>query len=424
MIAADARYVRPDGSVTGPLALRVGAGERVLVSGPSGSGKSTLLGLLSGALARHGRGRVEGAARLGDVDPGALPPAERPKRIGFVPQDPGDALVAGTVADEVAFGPRCARLPDVEERVRAALARAGAAVDGGRDPRALSTGERQRVVVAGALAAGARVLLLDEPLAHLDPAGARALLVELGRLADEGVAVVVAEHRVRTVLPWCTRHVSLRDGRVVDDGLPGAAPPEPTAVPLPDPAGPEVLVEPELSWPGLFRGRSLSLRAGERVAVVGPNGVGKSTLLGLLSGRLSGRPRQGRLEVPADPDLTLFCDTVRAELAYGPTERGADRAAVAEVVARVAAALRLGPVLDRPPHATSRGERLRVAVGAAIAAGPRVLLLDEPTAGQDEEAVEALFLGLRALLPDGAVVFATHDPGVARRHAHRVVELP
>ncbi|MCB9684444.1 MAG: ATP-binding cassette domain-containing protein [Alphaproteobacteria bacterium] len=419
MIRVEASWVRSsDSAELGPFRLTLGRGERVLISGPSGAGKSTLLSLLSGGLARHGRGRVVGEVRIDERDPATMPPAERPSCLGVVPQEPGDALVAGTVADEVAFGPRCAGLTELERRVGEALERAGCRVDRGRDPRELSTGERQRVVIAGALAAGAPVLLLDEPLAFLDPAGAEALLRELAALSEVGVTVVVAEHRVRTVLPWCTRHVALRDGVVVADGAPGASPPEPDALPLAPPAEEVVLRvdgvdEPRA--PGL-RDLSVELRAKERVAVLGANGVGKSTLLRALA---AGSP--DRIEVPADPDLTLFCGTVREELAYGPTERRLPGAM--EHVIRVARALRIEHLLDRAPHASSRGERLRIAVAAALCTRPAVLLLDEPTAGQDEAAVERLFAGLRELVPDAAVIFATHDPGVARRHAHRTIVL-
>ena len=150
------------------------------------------------------------------------------------------------------------------------------------------------------------------------------------------------------------------------------------------------------------------------MAILGVNGVGKSTLLRALAG-------PERIEVPADPDLTLFCGTVREELAYGARERGLP--GTEEHVLRVARALRIEHLLDRPPHASSRGERLRIAVGAALCTRPTVLLLDEPTAGQDEDAIERLFAGLGELVPDAAVLFATHDPGVARRHAHRAIVL-
>jgi energy-coupling factor transporter ATP-binding protein EcfA2 len=125
------------------------------------------------------------------------------------------------------------------------------------------------------------------------------------------------------------------------------------------------------------------------------------------------------IEVPQDPDLTLFCATVDAELRYGPTERGW----TGDDVPRIAADLGLGDLLDRPPHGLSRGQRLRTAVGAVLTCRPRILLLDEPTAGQDPDAVERVMAVVDRELGDGALLFATHDEDLAGRWANRVVRL-
>jgi energy-coupling factor transporter ATP-binding protein EcfA2 len=389
----------------GPVAVTVAPGERLLLSGPSGSGKTTMLRMLSGAAGRAGAtvgGRVEVAGR----DPADLRPAERPGLLGAVPQRPDDALVGGTVGDELSFAPRCAGLA---VDLAAAAARVGLRVPLDADPRATSTGERQRLVVGAALACRAQVLLLDEPLAHLDPAGADALLATLAALADAGTAVVVAEHRLGRVRPWASREVSLEAGRIVRDGPP--LPPDPPAPPAPwTPPGEVVVSVRGLTLPRGLPPLTLEVRGTERVALVGPNGAGKTTLLDALAERLGRRA----VWIPADPDLTLTAPDVRSELAFGARPGGPE-------VARVARALRIDHLLERPPHAASRGERLRVAVGAALCAGPEVLLLDEPTAGQDPDAVEALFAALREL--GAAVVFATHDLAVAARHAHRTIEV-
>lgn len=389
----------------GPVHLTVQRGERLLVSGRSGSGKTTLLRLLSGAAARAGA-VIDGAVRVGGDDPAALPPPLRPARLGSVPQRPDDALVGGTVGDELSFAPRCAGRA-VDPAVVAA--RVGLRVDLGADPRATSTGERQRLVVGAALACEAPVLLLDEPLAHLDPEGADALLDRLAQLARDGVTVVLAEHRLPRVAPWCDRQVVLAGGRIVADGPPGplAAPP-----PLPAEAPPGAPVVAVRGLP-LPQGRpplDLTVRAGERVALVGPNGAGKTTLLEALAERLGRRA----VWIPADPDLTLTAPDVRRELAWGARPGGPDPDAIAR-------ALGVAHLADRPCHAASRGERLRIAVAAGLCAGPDVLVLDEPTAGQDPDAVEAMFLAARAAR--ATLVFATHDLSVAARHAHRTIRV-
>jgi energy-coupling factor transport system ATP-binding protein len=190
----------------------------------------------------------------------------------------------------------------------------------------------------------------------------------------------------------------------------------------------------------VWRGLAFALHEGECVALVGANGSGKSTLLHLLAG-LS-RPTAGRIEservaeqpfvgavglVPQNPDLTLFCATVRDEISFGPRQFGVDAVTIESRCAELARQLNLEPLLDEPPLALSQGQRLRTAVAAALSVEPRVLLLDEPTTGQDRVQVERVMAAIRdALRPPraaGCVLFSTHDLSIVARHARRVLVL-
>ncbi len=455
-------YPSGEGWALADVDLTVAAGELVLVTGPTGCGKSTLLRLAAGLLARHGQGEVRGEARFGGLSAADAAPSERVRALGFVSQEPGDQLVASTVEDELAFGAEsaCWEPGRIDERVQELLGLMDLDLALERSVRALSGGQQQRLVVAAALSAGGRHLLLDEPLAQLDPRAAQELLLRLRQLADAGHAVLMVEHRLEACLPVCDRLVVLDAGRVCWDG-PAASPPLaqlralgltlPGLVDLADRLGGEdpatrtyapqsraqvVLGDALLSvaveswcWPGTEEGLGavrLTVRAGERIALVGGNGAGKSTLLGLLSGRLEadGVTRQGAVvEVPQDPDLSLFCATVGEEVAHGPVEQRLDAEEVDRRVTSTLEALSLTSLLDRPPQALSRGQRLRVAVAAGLSCHPRVLLLDEPTAGQDRDQVERMLSGVAETLADGAVVFATHDLDLAFRHATRVIHL-
>lgn len=419
----------------GPVDLDVGPGELVFLTGPTGCGKSTLLRLAAGLLQRHGRGEVSGQVTVSGDAPESLSPADRVSRIGFVSQEPSDQIVAGTLGDEIAFGLESAGWPHdrIGPRVDALLAMMGLPPEPERPALALSGGQRQKLVVAAALAAGAGLLLLDEPLSQLDPDSSRELMGQLRRLADGGIAILLVEHRRRAVLPFADRVVEMEDGRIVSDrpAKDEELVHEPHAAPTSAPVQPGRAI---LQARGLTHrfgpvlaldGVDVCLRAGERVALVGRNGAGKSTLLGLLAGHIKGRVhRDGRVvDVPQDPDLALFCATVRSELAYGPTEARLAVDRVSERVAAAADALSLTDLLDRPPQALSRGQRLRTAVAAALTCRPDALLLDEPTSGQDHEQVERMMCGLRSSLADGLLVFATHDLELARHHATRVLVL-
>lgn len=475
-----AGYTYPSGAraAVAGVDLRVDSGDIVLLTGPTGCGKSTLLRLAAGLLQRHGQGRVEGEVRICGAAPASLEPAERVGVLGFVNQEPGDQLVAARVGDEVAFAMASAGWDParMDAAVPRMLEMVGLEVGEDRDTAALSGGQTQRLVVAAALAAQARVLLLDEPLAQLDPVGARALLGRLRALADGGVAVLIVEHRIEACLRFVDRVAVMAEGRLLRDDpadawaadgpaidsaerlgltLPGpvalararaaldAAPqtrPDPVSAAVSADvtaaAGPALraVEDARHTWPGAdtpaLDGVHLRLHPGERVALLGGNGAGKSTLLRVLAGeRLPGETGAGAtgsgrvVAVPQDPDLALFCERVSDELAYGPEEARLGREAVARRVRDAARTLSVDTLLERAPQALSRGQRLRVAVAAALTCAPDVLLLDEPTSGQDHGQVDRMMAGLRSGLGGGALVFATHDVDLALRWATRVLVL-
>ena len=411
------------------VSMSLQPGQLVLLSGPTGCGKSTLLRLVAGLLQRHGQGQTRGSVQVAGLDPARTPPSQRVGLLGFVGQEPQDQLVAGTLGDELAFAMESAGwdAPRIEARLPELLELVGLPLSLDRSTQALSGGQCQRLVTGAALSAGARVLLLDEPLAQLDPEGARRFMERLRSLCDQGVTALLVEHRLHLVQPWCDRFLLMDRGRLVAEepspeelealGLHPSPPTTPGPVSEPGP----LLAQLEglrHRYAGAedeaLRGVDLQLRAGERVALLGPNGSGKSTLLRRIE------EETGALAVPQDPDLALFCESVASELGYGPGEWGLP---VAERVQAAARALSLTELLDQAPQALSRGQRLRTAVGAALACQPRILLLDEPTSGQDFEQVERMFVALREELAQGALIFATHDRALAARHATRVLEL-
>jgi energy-coupling factor transporter ATP-binding protein EcfA2 len=194
------------------LTLAVERGEVVALAGAVGSGTSTLL-LVAGGYAP----RLLGGTLVGT----RVSAARRPAIVFATPWTQVTGLFQ-SVRGEVAFGPASFAIP--RARVLAltaeALERLGAAHLAGRDPADLSGGELQRVIVAGALAMEPDLLLLDDPAAELDPAGADALYALLPRLAERGVTVLVATPDYERAARVVTRALLLLDGRIVDDGAP------------------------------------------------------------------------------------------------------------------------------------------------------------------------------------------------------------
>ncbi len=433
LILSDCGYTYPGGvrGVHG-VNLQISAGEKMLITGASGSGKSTLIRLAAGLLQRHGDGEVSGSVSIAGRDPAQLQPAERAAAVAFVSQIPTDQLITGTVGDELAFGLESASWgPDrIETRISEVWARLGIAVPLERDPATLSGGQAQRLVVAASTAVGAPVLLLDEPLAQLDSEGVTELLALLSELAESGVAVVLVEHRLGVCLPWADRVAVLERGTLARVCEPKALvrPEQTTRVRVATSSGPVIAEVRDLHFKygdtPVLQGVDLQVHSGESIALLGPNGVGKSTLLAAFSGDIPGASVTGRVvDVPQDPDLALFCSTVREELEFGPEDWNIPRAQIVERVTRTAGLLGIDELLERPPQALSRGQRLRVAVGAALTTEPALLLLDEPTAGQDRESIDGIMDALEALPSGTSVIFATHDNELARRRAHRIAFL-
>jgi len=454
------------------LDLTVEAGERVLLLGPSGSGKSTLLTALAGLVDPESGVETEGLLLVDGRDPRAAR-----ERSGLLFQDPESQIVMGRAGDDVAFGleNRCVPTDAIWPRVDAALAAVDFPYGRDRPTHALSGGEQQRLALAGTLALQPGLLLLDEPTASLDPDGAAEVRAVVGRMLDRlGATMLLVEHRVDEAVALVDRAVVIEaGGGVVADGSPGEVfrahgaalsaagvwipdrhppPPERRARP---PASTLVLAErASYRYPGAVVDAvepiDLQLRSSEALAIVGPNGSGKSTVAMLVSGLLP--PGTGRVvatqalsaghgherladwhardlasrvgTVFQDPEHQFLTRSVRDELLLGPARTGVDAPVAARRADELLERLRLGHLAEANPFTLSGGEKRRLSVATALATAPRLLVLDEPTFGQDRRTWAEL-LQLLAAQRDGGrgVCFVSHDRPFVDALADRTLEL-
>jgi len=415
--------------------LVVDRGRIVVLEGPSGGGKTTLLRVLAGlAPAFHG-GEAWGTASVAGLDLRTAAPGLIAQRVGFLFQEPEAQGVMTETLRDVAFGLQCRgwAADRIEPAARAALAAVGCAHLVGRRLDTLSSGERQRVALAAVLAPEPDVLVLDEPTAQLDDDAACELVGQLRRLADRGLAIVLSEHRRDRIEHLADEVLGVEGGRIGAPPAPAAYPAEPvTAVASGAPL--LTLEEVDLRRDGapVLDRISCTLHRGGSIALVGPNGSGKSTLLRAIAGLetptagtiatarrdLTHVPADRRVPeirlVPQDPGRTLLEDTAEAEIRTGAALLGMPE----EPGSRAIDDLGLSPLLDRHPRDLSVGERERVAIAAALAIEPAILLLDEPTRGMDavHRATMARIIGERRAR-GLATITATHDRAFVRATA-------
>ncbi|GAB4505934.1 MAG: ATP-binding cassette domain-containing protein [Anaerolineales bacterium] len=443
------------------VSLRVGPGEFVLISGPSGCGKSTLALALAGLIPQAVPAQLYGRVVVDGLDTGNAPVHALARKVGIVFQNPATQLFNVTVEEEVGFAPRNIGLSaaEVKARVDEALEAVGIPHLRGRKLRALSGGEQQRVAIASVLSLRPRVLVLDEPTAHLDWRGVEQLLLALERLRREhGVTVILIEHRLAAVAQAATRVVLMDRGRIVADGAPGAILSDRSLLamlglrypwcdvgrrvdpvgPAPRPHGDEPLVALRGVSAGygkhrVLDGLDLALYPGQFVALVGENGAGKSTVARVLAdivraerGKVEWHPSLRKLPVGRrvgllfqNPLNQLVCDYVEEEVAYGPANYS-----VNADLASLFAAADLTELRRARTQNLSAGQQQRTALAAALALRPRLLILDEPTMGQDWAHLSRLMDYLTQLNDNGqAILLITHDDRLVCRYARRIVRM-
>jgi energy-coupling factor transport system ATP-binding protein len=313
------------------------------------------------------------------------------------------------------------------------------------------------------------ILLLDEPLASLDPASAPEALALFRRLADEGVSIILVEHRVEDALSIHPDRVFfMQEGQAAYYGPPdglaemvdyrevklpasivirhAANNPPPTFEPAIQPNGRAPLVTFEnVSFaydgdgPTVIRDVNLTIRQGDVIALLGPNGAGKTTLVKHAIGLL--KPRQGSVLVEGgdtkktsvaqiahtlgyvfqSPSHMLFAPTVREELAFGPRNLGYSQETIAAGVSEAIETVNLKGLEEYPPLALSFGQQKRVSIAAILAMHSKILVMDEPTAGQDYWNYMAFMDSILQMPGFEAILFITHDLDLAICYASRVI---
>lgn len=482
------------------ITLKINQGEFVLLLGMSGSGKSTFLRAMNGLIPRFYGGTIAGHVYLFQQNLTSLSQRQIVSSIGFLQQDPERQLLLQTVERELVFGLENLAVSAADMKSRLAeisqLFGLGAQIE--KKTAELSGGEKQRIALASILAPYPGLLLLDEPTSQLDPVHAEEVLQTVRRLNEEwGITVLMSEHRVERCFHLADRILLFESGKVTFDGTPkefvdtartqverqsflppvtrqfmglGIAGELPLTVKaarasmqaldrLNEPvSGKEraskALLDSDHIKPAIYNlslvsagypgneevicSLSLSIRKGDRIALLGENGAGKSTFAKLLCGAV--QIRKGELKwkeqlvdhafwndswrrigyLSQNPNDYFLHDEVETELEFALQQLSLSKEEKEERKEELLTRLGLLPYRKRHPHDVSGGEKQRLALALILPARPELLILDEPTRGLDAEQKNALIDLLEEMeIPTTMII--THDVEFASAFANRVL---
>ena len=481
--------------------LTIYEGEKVLILGPSGCGKSTLMSCINGLIPFSNEGEITGSCKVNGRETKNLSIFELSKEVGTVLQDSDAQFVGLSVGEDIAFSmenemvPREKMIPEVEklsgivgmEEFISAL------------PFDLSGGQKQKVALAGVISDKVNILMFDEPLAALDPKMGVATIELINEVSkDKTKTVIIIEHRLEDVLYRpVDRIILMGEGRIVADTTPfellnsdllkKSGVREPLYITAMKYAGcdiskneticdienlelsgedkekllaffheetPEIKKEPgdeivrlENVTFGYEHGKTVvndlcvSIKKGERVAVVGKNGAGKSTMAKLITG--IHRPADGKIFINGKdykkstvkqigeqvgyvmqlPNQMIVKDIIKDEVELALHLRDLSEEEIENRASEAMKACGLYSMRKWPVDSISYGQKKRVTVASIMALGPDTIILDEPTAGQDYRHYTDIIKFINRLNSEfgKTIIFITHDMHLAIENTDRAI---
>ena len=489
-------YPNADKKTLDDISIVIHNGEFVTICGKSGCGKTTLLRLLKSSLSPIGN--VEGRISFSGTPLSDCDLKTQASEIGFVMQSPDNQIVTDKVWHELSFGLESlgCSTPEIRARVSEMASFFGMDIWFHKDVSELSGGQKQKLNLASVMVLQPSVLVLDEPTSQLDPIAAQDFFKTLEKINRElGVTVVITEHRLEEAFPLSDRVIVLDKGKIIADAPPREvgkqlnllshdmcmALPTPikvhNAIPneqicplniregrrwletyaqtneffldtVPKDNSPsektDFIVEASDVWfrydpysADVIKGLDISIRKGEIFAILGGNGVGKTTALSLISGII--KPYRGEIRIkgknsskikdlyrgiigflPQNPQSLFVKKTVFLDLMDILSEQKIPQEECEMQIANISSLCCIEHLLEKHPYDLSGGEQQRAALAKVLLCKPEILLLDEPTKGMDAHFKETFANILRSLKQNGiTVIMVSHDIEFCAEHADR-----
>lgn len=443
--------------------LEIAYGQRIAIIGKNGSGKSTLAKIIAG-LSSPDSGIVTLCGikvfEANNVDSKAYQKAR--ESIGALFQSPEDQIVTTVVEDDVAFGLEnlCASKEFMKQNISNALRAVNMENHRFSDPSNMSGGQQQRVAIASSIATKSKLIVLDEPTSMLDSCAKEDVNKLFNKLQTSGTTIVQVTHKI-SECKNADRILMLENGKLRDVSLleldeffteksPAViesksmtenAKKSNTAIEISN-----LNVSYTNSQTPIIRDYSLSVKSGEIVAIMGKNGCGKSTLAKTIcalikydSGsicvngiKISEKTSKSQMReirknigyVMQLPEQQLFAQTVFEDVAYGPKNFGLEGRELHSRVLNALKSLHIEHLAQKSPFELSGGQQRLAAIAGVLACNPKILVLDEPTAGLDFEYAKIVLKILSDLHNKGiTIIVITHDLNEAKSLGARIVTL-
>lgn len=443
--------------------LEIAYGQRIAIIGKNGSGKSTLAKIIAG-LSSPDSGIVTLCGikvfEANNVDSKAYQKAR--ESIGALFQSPEDQIVTTVVEDDVAFGLEnlCASKEFMKQNISNALRAVNMENHRFSDPSNMSGGQQQRVAIASSIATKSKLLVLDEPTSMLDSCAKEDVNKLFNKLQTSGTTIVQVTHKI-SECKNADRILMLENGKLRDVSLleldeffteksPAViesksmtenAKKSNTAIEISN-----LNVSYTNSQTPIIRDYSLSVKSGEIVAIMGKNGCGKSTLAKAIcalikydSGsicvngiKISEKTSKSQMReirknigyVMQLPEQQLFAQTVFEDVAYGPKNFGLEGRELHSRVLNALKSLHIEHLAQKSPFELSGGQQRLAAIAGVLACNPKILVLDEPTAGLDFEYAKIVLKILSDLHNKGiTIIVITHNLNEAKSLGARIVTL-
>ncbi|MFX1356154.1 MAG: ABC transporter ATP-binding protein [Promethearchaeota archaeon] len=465
------KYKASKDLVLNSINLKINRNEFVGIMGPTGAGKSTLCSCINGLIPLKTRGWIKGVVNVLNMNTRTQKMADLGSKVGLVFQDPETQFIMMTVEDEIAIGLETLNLNRIEikERINWALNLVGLKGFQQKSPDELSGGQKQRVAIASIMAMRPEILILDEPTSDLDPYGKLEVFELLEKIRNEfNLTIILVSHETDKILKFCDRVVLLESGMVIFDGITSELLSNENLVNKSGIFNPlkaheelarterniVIKKEPILKISNLsftypnqtqaLKNISFNINSGDFIAIIGKNGSGKTTLIKHFNGLL--KPQVGDIKFKSlsiieykiskiaqtigfcyqNPDHQLFKNTIKEEIEFGLHNLKFPKEEIEIRYNEISELLDLKKFEEtyESTFYLSKGIRQRLALASVLVLKPEILIIDEPTTGQDFLMIKEFMKILQDLNDNGhTIIIVTHNPYVIERYSKEVIIL-